>query len=257
MSVFKTFTALVHRDFVVSLPTIKDRIINGFIWATLCISVFEYIMPTIGLEGHGIFVAIGIASSWGFFEVTENISKFIADLEGNRSISYYLTLPLPQSLVFLRLACSNALQAFMVAILIIPLIKVMLWNSFIISNISFLKFIIIFPLIHFFYGCFSLLLAMHIKSFDSLGNVWLRIVYPLWWVGCYQFSWKTLYGVAPNIAYINLLNPMVYVMEGSRSTLLGSENFLPFWQCVGMLLLFIAASLFVGIRGLKKRLDCL
>jgi ABC-type polysaccharide/polyol phosphate export permease len=256
MSVLQTFTALIRRDMAVYWPTYKDRAINAVVWGTLCISVFEYIMPQMGLASHGVFIAASVAASWGFFEVTENVSKFVADLEGNRSISYYLTLPIPQWMIFLRQAVTNALQAFFIALLFLPMGKILLWNSFSFAQFSFFKFLIIFPLIHLFYGSFSLLLATHIESLEKIGNVWIRIVYPLWWLGCFQFSWTTLYAISPKIAYINLLNPLVYVMEGARYAILGQEGSLPFWNCVGMLFIFTVVIFFVGVHGLKKRLDC-
>lgn len=257
MSVFQTFCALVQRDIAVYLPSWKDRAINAIIWGGLCMGVFEYIMPNMGLAGHGTFIAVSTAASWGFFEVTENVAIFIGDLEGDRSISYYLTLPLPQSMVFLRLAVSNAIQAFFIAIFFLPFAKLILWNSFTFENFSFLKFIIIFPLVHLFYGSFSLFLAMRMESLAKIGNVWTRIVYPLWFLGCFQFSWTTLHEVAPKIAYINLLNPLVYAMEGVRGAIIGEAGFLPFWNCVAMLIFFTIFTLWIGIRGLKKRLDCI
>ena len=256
MSYLQTFSALVQRDLAVYWPTWKDRAINGIIWGALCMGVFEYIMPSIGLAGYGMFIGASTAASWGFFEVTENVAGFISDLHGNKSISYYLTLPLPQWMVFLRLSVSSAIKAFCIAIFFVPFAKLILWNSFTFANFSIVKFLIIFPLVHIFYGSFSLFLAMRIESIEKIGNIWLRIVYPLWWLGCFQFSWATLHAAAPTVAYINLLNPLVYAMEGVRNAMLGSEGSLPFINCVVMIMLFTALFLWIGIRGLKKRLDC-
>ncbi len=258
MSTLQTFWALVQRDMAVFWPTWTDRFINAIIWSSLLLVVFEYVMPSMGLQGLGAFMACGAIATWGFFEVTENIAKFIADLEGPRSISYYLTLPIPQWMVFARLAVTNALQAMFISILFLPLFKLLLLRGALpLNNFSFGKFIAIFIMIHLFYGFFSLYIAARMKSLNEIGNVWLRVVYPLWWMGCFQFSWKALQAVSPRMAQINLLNPIVYGMEGMRSAILGPEAYLNFWVCCGMLILFTAIAGFVGIKKLKARLDCL
>jgi len=255
--VFQTFCALIRRDIAVFLPTWKDRFINAIIWCVLTVLVFEHIMPTIGLKGHGVFVAIGTAASWGFFEVMENVAKFVADLEGDRSLSYYLTLPMPQWAVFTRLALSNAIQAILISILFLPISKLLLWNQFSFAKTSFFKLGIILIIIHVFYGFFSLFLSARMQTVATMGNVWMRIVYPLWWLGCFQFSWQTLHKLSPRVAYIDLLNPLVYALEGIRSSILGQEGFIPFWYCVGAL---VVLTIFVGVLGTKqlmRRLDCL
>jgi len=254
---FKSFCALMHRDLVIFLATCKDRLINALVWGVLTVLVFEYIMPEMGLAGMGSFMASGAIASWGFAEVTENISRFIADLEGERSISYYLTLPMPQWAVFVRLALSNAFQALFIAVFFIPLFKVILWDAFSLDQLSVVKFILIFLVSHLFYGFFSLCLASYIDSLDLMGNVWMRIVFPLWWIGCYQFTWKALYQVHPWLALVNLLNPLVYIFEGTRAALIGQEGYLDFWLSFVALLIMTVLAGFFGIKKLKKRLDCL
>lgn len=257
LAVLQTFFALVKRDIAVFLPTWKDRFVNAIIWCVLTLLVFEHIMPTVGLKGFGVFMAVGTAASWGFFEVTENIARFVSDLEGDRSISYYLTLPMPQWAVFTRLAITNAIQAISISIMFLPISKILLWNQFSFAKMSLIKFSIIFLIIHLFYGFFSLFLAVRVQTLEKMGDVWMRIVYPLWWLGCFQFSWSTLHQLSPRIAYINLFNPLVYIMEGIRSSILGQEGFMPFWYCVGALLFFTGLIGFVGTKQLMRRLDCL
>lgn len=254
---YSTFFALLKRDMLVFLPTWKDRFINALIWGVLVSVIFEYVMPSMGFAGMGQFMGLGTVASWGFFEVTEIISKFIADLEGERSISYYLTLPISQSAVFLRIALANALQSMAIAIFFIPIFMIILPDGFCLTNFCITKFLLIFLVIHLFYGTFSLYLASKIESFNKMSNVWMRIVYPLWWLGCYQFTWKVLYSVAPTIAVCDLLNPMVYTMEGMRAAVLGQDGFINFWACFFVLLLYTVLLGYLGIKGLKKRLDCL
>lgn len=254
----KTFFALIMRDIAVFLPTYRDRVINSIIWAVLTLLVFQYIMPSLGLaQNFGAFMAASNAASWGFFEVTENVSWFVADLEGDRAISYYLTLPLPHWLVFFRIGIANAIQALMVAGLFIPTAKIILGTAFSLHNTSWLNLIIIMILVHLFYGIFSLYLVSQTKDMRNISNIWMRIVFPLWFIGCYQFPWSVLKNAAPTIARINLLNPIMYCMEGMRSALLGPEGSIPFWACAAALIVFCVLAGYVGIKKIKHRLDCI
>jgi len=254
----QTFGALIMRDLAVFLPTYKDRIINSIIWAILTLLVFQYIMPSLGMsDNFGAFMAASNAASWGFFEVTENVSWFVADLEGDRAISYYLTLPIPQWLVFFRIGITNAIQALLVTIFFIPAAKIILGTALSFENTSWAKLAIIMILVHLFYGLFSLYLASKTKDMRNISNIWMRIVFPLWFIGCYQFPWSVLRDMAPTVARINLLNPIMYCMEGTRSALLGPEGSISFWWCAGALALFCIASGYIGIKKMKQRLDCI
>lgn len=253
----KTCGRLVWRDMSVFWPTFLNRLINGALWAGITIVVFQYIGfgDAVNL---GLFMACANAVSWGFFEVMENVARFIADLQGEKSISYALTLPLPQWMVFVRLALSNALQAMAIAIFILPMAKVLLWNNFDISQACWSKFLLIFVLAHMFYGFFSLWLASMVKSLDSIGDIWMRVVFPLWFLGGYQFTWTTFSQKSPMLAYASLFfNPLVYCFEGVRAAILGQEGYLPFWSCCLALLVFTTLVGSIGTYRLLKRLDCL
>lgn len=255
---FKTFCALVHRDMTVFWPSLLNRFINGAIWVVLTITVFQYILPHMGLASdYAVFMACGNAMSWGFFEVMGNVATLVGDLTGQRAIEYDLTLPLPQWLVFTRIAVSNALQAMAIAFFILPLSKLVLWSNFDLSHICFIKYFLIFIVGNLFYGFFSLWLSSMTKNLDHLNDVWMRVVFPLWWVGGYQFNWYTTYKISPLFAYCNLLNPLVYEFEGIRAAILGQEGYINFWHSFFALLFFSVVVGYIGTKKFMKRLDCL
>lgn len=254
----KTMWALIQRDLLIFWPTYKTRAINAIIFVVIILVVFEKIMPALGIAvGYAAFTAASNIGSWGLFDIMENVSIVVGDIQGERSISYYLTLPLSQRLVFLRLAISNAISAFLVVILFVPISKLILWNTLDISAVSFPKLFLIVMLSSLFYGMFSLSLAAKTKDLRGIGNIWRRVIFPLWFIGCYQFPWYTLHKISPIMAYVDLLNPIVYCMEGTRGALLGQQGSINFWYCVLALSLFCIAAGYFGIKNMKKRLDCL
>ena len=73
--------------------------------------------------------------------------------------------------------------------------------------------------------------------------------------GAYYYSWQSAYAFSPVFGYISLVDPLVYIMEGTRSAVLGPEGYLPFWICMTTLWCFIFAFGYFACKRLKRRLD--
>lgn len=206
---------------------------------------------------YGLFLLVGLCASAGLFEVFPSAAKLVDDIKGDQVILYHMTLPLPSALIILRLMIMNALSAFILGLSVLPLGKLLLGSHFDISHMHVVKFCIMFILASAFYGSYTIFIATRVPDMTKIGNVWMRFVYPLWFLGGYQFSWQSLKQIAPVLAYLNLANPIVYIMEGIRASILGQDGFLNFWLCACMVSLFCMLSIWLGIRLMKKRLDVL
>lgn len=106
-----------------------------------------------------------------------------------------------------------------------------------------------------FYACFVLWSASIIANMSKFGSIWARYIFPMWFMGGFQFSWISLHKVAPIISYINLLNPMIYITEMVRISILGQEGYINFWFCLIAITFFSVLCLAISIRNLKQRLD--
>lgn len=258
MSYLRIVKELLRTDFKVLKQVIPDKLINLFVWVTIMIVVNSYLLPSFGLSAtYGSFILAGLSVGAGLFEVFPSVVSLVTDFEGDQTISYYLTLPMPTWLVWLRFIIYYAISYALLALLVLPLGQLLLWNQFSIVHVHGIKFGIIFLLTCLFYGALTLLMASFIKNMATIGNVWMRFLFPMWFLGCFQFSWAVLYKLSPAFAYANLLNPITYAMEGTRGAVLGPEGYLPFWLCVLMLALYILLFITWSIQRLKKRLDSL
>ncbi|MGC2310567.1 MAG: ABC transporter permease [Candidatus Babeliaceae bacterium] len=247
------FKELLRTDLYILKGTILDQIINLLIWISSMILVNSYLMPAFGLSTtYSAFILAGLCASAGLFGVFPSVAVMVSDFEGDQIISYYLTLPIPSWMIFLRLILYYALNFGMLGILVLPVGQLLIWNQFNILNVVFGKFILIFILTHLFYGAFTLWIASRVRNMTKIGNVWMRFVYPIWFLGGFQFSWAVLAQKWPFLAWVNFLNPMTYIMEGIRSTVLGQAGYLNFWLCIGMLSIFVVLCTWHGIALLKK-----
>ena len=252
-----TFGALVYRDISIFMPFVWEKFVNALVWVGSVTIAFEYIFPHMGMPRMGGFIAVGSMVAWNFFGMLGYINTFLADLEGERSISYYLTLPISQGLVITRMAVSIGIQGMILSLFFLPVLKLLLGSGLSFEHASWLKFSIIYCSYNFLYGALTLVLVSMVRQMYGVLTIWQRYMWTMWYFGCAQFSWTTLYNINPILAYCNLLNPMTYAMEGTRAAVLGQENTLNYWYCLAMMWVFTSLALWIGVRRLKKRLDCL
>lgn len=253
---WNVFKQLLATDFSIFKETFKDKIIDLFIWVAITAAIMGYVMPAFGLAAdYGAFQLAGLIASAGLFEVFPSMMNLVGDFEGDRVIDYHLTLPIPSKLVIIKIMTYYALNAMILSLCVIPMGKIILWNQFDLTKIAPFKMLVMIAITGIFYGAFTIWLASMLDNMARVGSLWMRFIFPLWFLGGFQFSWLVLYKLFPILAYINLLNPMMYIMEGNRAAVLGQAGYIPFWCSVGALIIFSLLAGYFGIRSLKKRLD--
>ena len=253
---FNIFRQLVSTQLYTVRRQLFDMVVNLYIWAFCSLVIMGYIMQSFGLAAnYGCFQLAGIVGTVGLFEIYGNVTRNVMDFEGDRNISYYLTLPTTPSVVFASFVCFYTLVGIFLSIIIIPFGKLLLYNTFSLANISWVKTAIMVVLGNLFFGVFTLLITAHVGTMAKMRNVWSRFIFPLWIMGGFQFSWGVVYNISAPLAYVMLCNPIVYVMEGFRAAILGQAGSLPWEICCGMLCLFIVAFWFLMCKRMKRLLD--
>lgn len=246
---FKTRLLIASRHLV-------DKTVNIYIWAFCTLIVTGYVLQAFGLmSGYGAIQLAGVLGTVGFFEIYGNTANTLMDFEGDRSIEYYLTLPTKPWVIMFSMSAVYTFIGICLTIMTIPLGKLLLWNSFSLSQISWFKFAIITVVSNIFFGLSTLAIAAHTESMTKISNVWMRFLFPLWFFGGFQFSWQALHKVLPWVAYLDLANPVLYVMEGVRASVLGQEGYLSWGVCVAVLCIFSVLAAIYTYRKMKKLLD--
>lgn len=250
------FRHLLAADLKVLFEILRDKLINQAIYMAIVVMVVGYIMPQFGLPNdYGSFQLAGMVGSVALFDVFPNVMNLVSDFNGDRIISYHLSLPLPSWLVWLKTVCFYAITSIILGLWVLPIGKLTLLSSFDMTRISPIQFVVILVVIGFFFGAFSIFVASFVKDMERVDHVWARFVFPLWFLGGFQFSWAVLHRVSVPLSYIGLLDPVTYVMEGTRAAILGQEGYLNFWLCSGILILFTLVCFWSALTRLKKRLD--
>ncbi len=247
---------LIHTDLIIFKQTFLNKFIDLAIWVILTVIVTAYIMPYFGLSADfGVFQLAGVIAAAGLFELYANVVDLVADFEGDRVISYNLTLPIPSWLAIASKAGYYFIVYCILSILMLPIGKLCLWNQLDLTQISYFKFILAVIFQSMFYACFVMLVASIVANMQKLGMVWARFIFPMWFLGGFQFSWLSFYNALPWFALLNLINPMIYITESVRVSILGQEGYINFWMCLLAITAFSALCMCLGIYKLKKRLD--
>lgn len=254
----QVFFQLLRRDLLIFKRDYWSKFLDMFIIFATNVIVFGYFMPGEGLSTqYGAFLLIAAIGSFGLIEIVGKVALVLSDLEGDRSISQLLIMPIRSELIFLYMVLFWAISSMTLSILLFPVGKLLLWSRFDLGAISYLRLCGIFLMGNLFFGSFALWLCSIVPGMSGLNALWLRYVVPLWMFGTYFFSWETAYSTHPIIGTLLLINPIVYVIEGMRAAALGQSGYLPYFVCIGALALFIFACTTHAIKRLKKILDCI
>lgn len=252
----KVCKELIYSDLKVFKQTVLGKLIDLTIWVTLTLFVTGYIMPYFGLSNNfGTFQVGGVLAAAGLFELYTSVIDLVDDFEGNKIINYSLTLPIPSWLAILSKTIYFFIISLFLTLCMIPVAKICLWNQLDLTQINYFKLLMALISANIFYGSFTIWASSITKNMQTLGSIWARFIFPMWFLGGFQFSWAALYKAIPVIAYINLINPMIYITESIRTAILGQNDYLNFWLCIGAILIFAITFFILGLQNLKKRLD--
>lgn len=248
---------LLMRDFFIFKQLYLHKMRIALSRIALLIFVAKMFLPSMGLHNYAPFILMSSAIGYGFFIAAFNAIDLVDDITDNQAILYELTLPIAQWMIFAKYVISTALQAFIISLSIIPCGLIILGTIQPFAQFSLIKFMTIFICASLFYGSFMLVFTSCIRTMLQVENVWLRLIFPMWYLGCFHFPWQTLFKISPTLAYLDLLNPMTFIMEGIRSTTISPAQSLPFAWCCCMILCYAMISFCFGVYWVKKRLDCL
>lgn len=203
----------------------------------------------------GMFTAATNVAVAGLFDIFPRALTFVGDLVGNKVISYDLTLPIPGWMAVARIGVSDGLRGLSLAIFALPFALPFIWDQFNYANFSFIWLVVLLLSNSILFGFFGVFLASMVSNMAKLESMWMRVIFPLWTLGCCQFTWHVLHDAYPALAYLMLLNPFMYPMEAMRAAVLGESGSLPIWVCFSATIFFTIFYGVIGVRNVLKRLD--
>jgi len=255
-----TFGVLLYREVMIFKARYWTITINSLFWVSAVLVPLMFFLPQMGLrDDFSKFLLPATAASWGFFDIIANSVTFIGDLTGDRFVDYELILPIPQWAIFVKIACANAYRSFSTSFFMLPVGAIVIYagKGFTFDQINIFKTVLFLIVVNIFYGFFGLFASSFMYEVSEVRTIWMRVLLPLWWIGGFNHSWMVMYSYSPTFAYISLLDPLVYAMEGIRAATLGQEGFISYWYCLFALIGYSIVFGYFGTKQFQKRLDCL
>jgi ABC-type polysaccharide/polyol phosphate export permease len=251
------FYALLQRELYLFRKKFWSQWIDLSCILAVSLIVFGYVLTSMGMaHSYGVMIFIGAISSFGLFEITWRATVLAQDIT-DKTITNFLVLPTSCSSYFLSIAVSWGLCSSIVSLCLFPVGLFLLWNFIDLFHICIWRFFLIFLSGNFFYGCFAIWVASLVTSLRNTTWLWSRVINPIFMFGGYFYNWEDVYHFSYILGYLHLINPLIYILEGTKASLLGPSQYLPFWICTVMVWIFATSLLGDGIRRLKKRLDCI
>jgi ABC-2 type transport system permease protein len=253
---FKTFYALLSRDLFILKRELPTLLINGAILVVIEVLLFGYLLPIMGMPAElassiylGCIVFTLLIFGYGFG------LTYSLDASSHNYISYQLTLPLPKQLLFTEYVIFFIIQGIALSLPLVTLGVLLLGDRFVRYETHWFAFIPFYLIMLLFLALFFLSFALTTSFEWYTKNIWARAISPLTTLGALFYVWKPLYKFNAFLGTLILFNPLTYVSEGLRATLLGSTHFLAMIPCFGMTGLSCVVLGMLLIKGIKYRLD--
>jgi ABC-2 type transport system permease protein len=251
------FYALIARDIKTFKKVLPTLFINGIITVSIAVIVWGKLLPLIGMSpsliapifiGHSL---LSLCASVGY----SHALRMVYDLKNDRFIDYLMTLPLSHTWLFFYFVASASLETFVVTLPLISVGIIFLGNSFCPVNGSFSAFCCFYITTLIFWSLFFMS-AVYSHSYNWFrNNIWARRIMPLFACSSAFYPWADVERVSPIISRLMLINPITYVSEGLRSSLLGGHNYIPWQQCLIALLFFCILLCYRIKLNMYKHLD--
>jgi ABC-type polysaccharide/polyol phosphate export permease len=110
------------------------------------------------------------------------------------------------------------------------------------------------------FGClccvsYHMLAAIILKRVEQIGTFWFRVNFVLLVFGGTWIPHYVMASIIPALDRITYLNPITYITEGLRQSIIGGSRFLPISTCIITLMVFSVLFTTLSCYALKKRID--
>lgn len=253
------FGALLLRDLTVLRKNLKEFVPRTVIQPLLLVFVFTFVFPKIGqgIGGGGaaassfssLLVAGVVATAIMFQGIQAVALPLVQEFGYTREIEDRVLAPLPVSLVAAEKIVAGALQCLVAGLIVFPIATVVPATT-VHLHLDWPVLLTLIPLACVLSASLGLMFG---TLFDprSVPMLFGVILIPITFLGCTYYSWLAL---AP-IRWLKvavLLNPLVYMSEGSRAALTPMPH-MSLWAVYPVMIGATALFAWVGIRGFTKR----
>ncbi|NRB21537.1 ABC transporter permease [Candidatus Dependentiae bacterium] len=253
---FRIFCAIVRREWTVIKKRLWKLIIDGLVVMIGLVFSFSHLFPLLGMPKKLIApIYLGNIITSLFIMGYTLAHRIVYDVKDNKFINYQMTLPLPKRWLFAAYVTAFVIEFFLVTVPLFVAGILIIKADINFANTSILSFAAIYLISLVFFALFYLGISLFFDFIWFRDNIWPRLLHPLLILSPIFVPWKLAYKFSPSIGIFFLINPLTYVVEGFRSSLLGNEQFINNIYCTLVVVLLMIPTTYLVYRGVHKRLD--
>src|SRR3989337_2669199 len=233
-----------YRDFYVQIRQLPAHIINySIIYPTMYIFAFAFLQTHIYFHGQTQVGAVVFAGTCLVplmvmaFHITFDL---LFDLEKNRHIDYQMTALDPR-LILVEQILFSSFFTFFIMIPFFPLARIFASSYIDLSNISWSSLFLILYLGSLCASAYHKLAAI-LLTVEKISMFWTRVNHILLVLGGFWIPLHIIREFSPTLGFLLRFNPIVYLTEGLRQSIVGGSQFLPLAQCASAL--FVLSIIF-------------
>jgi ABC-2 type transport system permease protein len=254
-----TFVTLLARDLTVLRKNLREFLPRTILQPLLLVFVFTYVFPKIGqgVGGTGaaasafstLLVAGVIGTSITFQGIQSVALPLVQEFGFTREIEDRVLAPLPVELVAFEKIVAGALQCLLAALIVFPIGRFVPATA-VHLDVHWLVLLTLTPLACLCAASLGLMFGTIFQP-RTVPILFGVIVVPLTFLGCVYYPWARLDAIEW-LKYAVLVNPLVYITEGLRAALTGSEH-MSLIAVYGMLVAFTVLFGVIGTRFFTRR----
>ena len=256
---WRAFWGLFLRDISVLRREFVAFLIRTIMNPLFFVFVFTYLFPKVGQgfqstagASFGTLVLPGLLAVGIFIQgIMATALPLSMEIGATREIHDRVMSPLPVTWVAVEKIFFSALQSILAALVIFPMAYFIPATPVQIHISSWPTLIGILLLASLVSGAVGLTIGTVVRP-EQIALMFGIVVVPITFLGCVYYPWAMLARVRW-LQILVLINPLVYMSEGLRSTLTPSLPHMPAWTLFLALTLGLAILGWIGVRGFLRR----
>ena len=255
-----SFCGLLLRDLSVLRREVVPFLIRTVMNPLLFVFVFTYLFPKMGQGfqssatsgGFGTLILPGLLAVGIFIQgIMATALPLSMEIGATREIHDRVMSPLPVTWVAIEKVVFSAVQSVLAALVIFPLVYFIPATPVQVHVSNWVTLIGVLLLASLVSGTVGLTIGTIVKP-EHIALMFGIIVVPVTFLGCVYYPWAVMHSVRW-LQILVLINPVVYMSEGLRTTLTPSLPHMPAWVTLIALTISLIVLSWVGIRGFLKR----
>jgi ABC-2 type transport system permease protein len=251
---FKTFLALLHRDWRVARRNFIPLLIQTLLQPMLLVFVFGRVLTTSGympLEYKSLLLPGIMALSMLLSGIQAVAMPTIAEFQFTREIEDRLLSPIEIEWVAVEKIVAGMAQALVAGLVVLPAAWALLGKGVDLRLPHPWLFAVLCLLIALVSSAIGLTLGCSIGQ-THIGLMFSLVLAPMIFFGCTYYPWSALANF-PILKRVVLINPVVFASEGLRSALVPQFPHLPLAAIFSALLLFNVLFVGLGLYRFHKK----